>query len=131
MYSTYDASSGHGAFAVDLGGDEQCTRWAIHGPGPVPDLVELHHDHVVQGLVPGPRELRLLVRPSLTRGLFGVGAGGTDRLPGFQDIAGQVALSPGGTRLAYRTQEGHIRVRDVWISAPWRTIAVAGDTHGS
>lgn len=139
VYATHDPVSRCGAFAVDLTASKDCSRWAIHGPGAVPEVVEVHNDHVVQGLVPGPRDqgangkhdFRLLVRPSLTPGLFSVGTGGTEALPGFSDIAGQVALSPGGKRVAYRTRDGHICVRDVWTQESQRVIVVSGDTNGS
>jgi len=136
VFSTCDPETQLCAFAVKVSAPEpQAGRglacWAIHFGSSQPELVEIHSDHQVLGLIPGPEgrsqahphDFRLLVRPASARGLLGVGVRGTDALLSIDDASGEVALSSRGGRLAYRTTSGHICVRNVWTPEQRQLIA--------
>jgi len=145
VFSTCDPQTQLCAFALKVAAPEpQAARglacWTIHLGGAQPELVEIHSDHEVLGLIPGPEgrsqahphDFRLLVRPASARGLLGVGVRGTDALLGVEDASGEVALSPRGGSLAYLTKSGHVCVRSIWTPAQRQLIAsIGGPTHAT
>ena len=139
VFSTCDPQTQVFAFAVNTRAIESLERhglscWEIRIGGVESgfvDSVHVHPDHEVLGLIPGPEgrsqahphDFRLLVRPASARGLLGVGVQGSDALLSVDDATDEVALSPRGDRLAYRTKSGHVCVRSIWTPEQRQLIA--------
>lgn len=138
VFSTRDPQTQHFAVAVKVPQPESRAArgllcWAIRVTSverEVLEFVEVRSDYEVLGLIPGPEgrtqahphDFRLLLHLGSSRGLRGIGVRGHDDLLGLDDFGGEVALSPRGDRLAYRTTSGHLCVRSVWTPSQRQLI---------